>query len=489
MNIKDVANTPDKHRDTLIAIARAGDGRWPELRRKLLAAGVDEGWLYNLELDAREHHEVAREERLARPEPESMGTDPDLLRRELEKKFADYLSLVLEAPQHLDAETLLELLEEHHETFRAQREIATPAERALSGVSSVGRLFGADFFDQNNKPPRRKVLLEQRDMNEQPAPFLPLGKVGLFVSPGGVGKTTVLSQLAISVATGLPWLGFEVASPGKVFLGLGEEDKDEVHRRLHDAGNLYGLGDKDDAHNPMAPSMARAREHAAKNIHAAPLCGKIVPLLEEEEESAFMGELLEYLEVHAGEDGWRLIILDPGSRFMGIENENDNAQATRFIQACERLAQAPGQPTVIIAHHTNQPATREGAVDQTAARGASAFVDGARWVASLSPEIVPEAWMRQRRVHQAVLMRHLKSNYGPRAKEVLLLREPCGWTAAGVDETRAFIEAVKEEKAQRQAEDKERAKLAREAARASIADSESKDTESSKKNYQGADIV
>ena len=427
MNIKDVANTPDKHRDTLIAIARAGDGRWPELRRKLLAAGVDEGWLYNLELDAREHHEVAREERLARPEPESMGTDPDLLRRELEKKFADYLSLVLEAPQHLDAETLLELLEEHHETFRAQREIATPAERALSGVSSVGRLFGADFFDQNNKPPRRKVLLEQRDMNEQPAPFLPLGKVGLFVSPGGVGKTTVLSQLAISVATGLPWLGFEVASPGKVFLGLGEEDKDEVHRRLHDAGNLYGLGDKDDAHNPMAPSMARAREHAAKNIHAAPLCGKIVPLLEEEEESAFMGELLEYLEVHAGEDGWRLIILDPGSRFMGIENENDNAQATRFIQACERLAQAPGQPTVIIAHHTNQPATREGAVDQTAARGASAFVDGARWVASLSPEIVPEAWMRQRRVHQAVLMRHLKSNYGPRAKEVLLLREPCGW--------------------------------------------------------------
>ena len=264
MNIKDVANTPDKHRDTLIAIARAGDGRWPELRRKLLAAGVDEGWLYNLELDAREHHEVAREERLARPEPESMGTDPDLLRRELEKKFADYLSLVLEAPQHLDAETLLELLEEHHETFRAQREIATPAERALSGVSSVGRLFGADFFDQNNKPPRRKVLLEQRDMNEQPAPFLPLGKVGLFVSPGGVGKTTVLSQLAISVATGLPWLGFEVASPGKVFLGLGEEDKDEVHRRLHDAGNLYGLGDKDDAHNPMAPSMARAREELLK---------------------------------------------------------------------------------------------------------------------------------------------------------------------------------------------------------------------------------
>ena len=58
-----------------------------------------------------------------------------------------------------------------------------------------------------------------------------------------------------------------------------------------------------------------------------------------------------------------------------------------------------------------------------------------------------------------------------------------------MDETRAFIEAVKEEKAQRQAEDKERAKLAREAARASIADSESKDTESSKKNYQGADIV
>ncbi len=49
------------------------------------------------------------------------------------------------------------------------------------------------------EPPKRQWLLEN---------CLPLGKVGGLVAPGGTGKSQFLLQLGVSVAAGLPFLGF-----------------------------------------------------------------------------------------------------------------------------------------------------------------------------------------------------------------------------------------------------------------------------------------
>ena len=53
----------------------------------------------------------------------------------------------------------------------------------------------------------------------------------------------------------------------------------------------------------------------------------------------------------------RLIILDPASRFMGLDSETDNAAATCFIEAIEQLKKelsiiAPPGPVILLAHHT-----------------------------------------------------------------------------------------------------------------------------------------
>lgn len=75
--------------------------------------------------------------------------------------------------------------------------------------------------------------------------LLPLGKVGVLSAEGGAGKTSVLVALALSVATGRPWLGHfrvdEAARRGRVLLALGEEDEEEVHRRLYAASEALGL--------------------------------------------------------------------------------------------------------------------------------------------------------------------------------------------------------------------------------------------------------
>src|SRR5262249_25635901 len=84
------------------------------------------------------------------------------------------------------------------------------------------------------KPPERRSWL-LRDQRTDSG-VLPLGKVGMLAGAGGAGKTMALTQLAVAVATGTPWLGvLEVAAQGNVLLILGEEDAEEVRRRLYRA--------------------------------------------------------------------------------------------------------------------------------------------------------------------------------------------------------------------------------------------------------------
>lgn len=64
-------------------------------------------------------------------------------------------------------------------------------------------------------------------------PLIRKGIVGMLVGAGGVGKTHALAQLAISIATGNNWLGkFPIEKPGYVFMGLGENTNEDIHRLL-----------------------------------------------------------------------------------------------------------------------------------------------------------------------------------------------------------------------------------------------------------------
>lgn len=256
-------------------------------------------------------------------------------------------------------------------------------------------------------PPSRKWLLRDARTN---AGVLPLGKVGLLLAEGGLGKTMALVQLAIAMATGSDWLGsFTIPAPGKVLVILGEEDEEEAQRRAFNAVR-----------------SARARAPEAGRIVVMPLAGVPCTMVEADErgkivDAPFLVWLRRYLEKHGP---FSLVLVDPLSRFAGTDAETDNASATRFIQALESIATVTGA-TVLVAHHTNKDARKPGAtVSGASARGSSAIFDGVRWGASMSAEKVscndPDV---DARLGELVTLAIVKSNYSPKGDPVLLRRD------------------------------------------------------------------
>jgi RecA-family ATPase len=232
--------------------------------------------------------------------------------------------------------------------------------------------------------------------------LLPLGKVGMLAAAGGVGKTMALCQLALAVATGKEWLGLKTPNPGRVLIALGEEDLDEVHRRLFHASAAMQLQGAD-------------FKTAAERIIALPLAGVSVALTRGDgqgnvTEAAVLTQMKKRLEQGGP---WSLLVLDPLSRFAGPDVEKDNAAATRFVQAIETLVDAPGGPTVLVAHHTNKVSRSATENDASAARGASGLVDGVRWVANLDTD-----------GKEVCVLRFTKSNYSAPAPDLYLRRQP-----------------------------------------------------------------
>lgn len=297
-----------------------------------------------------------------------------------------------------------------------------------------------EWLDEDTRPPPRMYLLNT-DSSAHSQGMLPLGKAGMLAAGGGVGKTMALAQLALSVAAGQSWLGtYYVANPGRVLLALGEEDAEEIHRRLWSVAQLM--------FPRQAGVDANKRAQVARNITILPMCGFDVtmtcrnPATGMVEPTPLVEALLKRLN---DSEGWRLVILDPLSRFAGADAEVDNAAATRFVEVAERLTKAPGNPTVLVAHHTNKM-SRNGDTSSTAARGASALTDGFRWQANL--DSIPNPQSPNLSLPDCCRFRVTKNNYG-------LIPNNALWLVRDRDHSGALRPATSEE--QTDYEHKERA--------------------------------
>ncbi|MDP1609181.1 MAG: AAA family ATPase [Chlamydiales bacterium] len=252
--------------------------------------------------------------------------------------------------------------------------------------------FSIKFLEQLDKnflliePPNKPMLLEYVSENKMPIGFLPKGIVTMIVGAGGVGKTHLLAQLVISVSTGTAWLDTFATTEhcgegkkGNVFLGLGENQYDDIHRVLYKAAKKLRKAQSD----LLKPCLLL---EATKRIAPFSFCGQQAAFIEDKKPSLYFRQLKMKLMEMAPKDGWALIILDPISRLMGSDAETDNAAATQFIALLEELTiDLPGNPTILFAHHVNKSAiNNEEKQNQTAARGASALTDGARQQLNLS---------------------------------------------------------------------------------------------------------
>lgn len=274
-----------------------------------------------------------------------------------------------------------------------------------------------------DRPKARKYLLTMPSDDPHADPLhldgmMPLGRVGMLAAAGGMGKSWALTQLALCVATGRPWLGtYPVALPGPVLLALAEEEDEEIHRRLYYGAKALGLTEEE-------------RERAARNILPLGLCGQRVALTETDNagrdaDTGLAVDLAARLKGSGVE--WRLLVLDPLSRFAGADAETDNAAATRFVEALERLTQAPGGPTVMVAHHTNKTSrSAEGAgAGAGAARGSSALTDGVRWQANLDALFENGSWGAVgSEIPDLTRLKVTKSNTARKPEPLYLKRDP-----------------------------------------------------------------
>lgn len=277
----------------------------------------------------------------------------------------------------------------HEDPFKLLAELQQSIKLIEQG-RGLKKKFPIKFINEFDKnfllvdPPKKPMLLEY-SLDGRPVGFLPKGIVAMLVGAGGVGKTHFLSQLALSIATASPFLERFTTTEfcgkdkkGNVFLGLGENQNEDIHRLLYKASESF---------RTKSPNMLdNTLFEASKRIAAFSFCGQQAAFLENSRPSQYYRELKMRLIEEAPSEGWSMIILDPVSRLLGADAEADNAAATQFIALLEELTiELPGNPTVLFAHHVNKTAISSGGQqNQAAARGSSALTDGVRWQINLA---------------------------------------------------------------------------------------------------------
>lgn len=221
------------------------------------------------------------------------------------------------------------------------------------------------FFE--NKPKQREFIVND---------FLPRLNVGVIAAPGGTGKGYFTLQLALSVATGVKFLGkFDIENPGGVLYCNAEDDEPEIHRRF--LGCL-----KEVLRGVEKAATKEAAGALGERFYAPSLTGKHRLTLYPDEGKTNKRDLLNLARAIPD---LRLIILDPANRIMAGDF-NRVEEVTAFIQSLEEIATETGA-TILLVTHTNkssQEGDRDSKHSAGAVLGSQSFVNAARWVMTLS---------------------------------------------------------------------------------------------------------
>lgn len=193
-------------------------------------------------------------------------------------------------------------------------------------------------------------------------PGLRAGQVALVTAPGGTGKSFLLLEIAMSVASGQTLIpGLEVKSAGKVCLLNFEDDNLDIRQR----GNAIL---RHFLHLDPSP----------ENLYVASMSGHTLSLLDgrgeiNEEDVLWLKEQCKDM---------RLVVLDPLSH-LHTADENSASQMSKLIQVLKGIGRETGTG-IMISHHTGKAAALNGQGDlQQSARGSSALVDASRIVMTL----------------------------------------------------------------------------------------------------------
>lgn len=240
----------------------------------------------------------------------------------------------------------------------------------------------ADYSELTAESARVEQMIE-----EDPPPvemlvegLLPAKVTAMVAGAGGVGKTTILTEMATAMAGGRRIFGYWAPPrPLKVALLIKEDDREDLWRMLHRAARAP-VTPADSALRMSTGEEAAFRRDLKANLRARSLIGRRTVLIDQDGkravQSAFVPELMAYLErLRDDLGGLDVLMLDPLRRFSNCD-ENDSNAANQLIEVLDRIRDHFGV-TVIVTHHL-----RKGAhvADAYASRGSSALEDGGRFV-------------------------------------------------------------------------------------------------------------
>lgn len=254
-------------------------------------------------------------------------------------------------------------------------------------------------------------------------PGLVSGTVGTLVSPGGVGKSILALESAMSIAAGQDlfslWSlnGRQPIHQGKVVIVAVEDPALVLQQRVHTLG--LHLSEED-------------RQAISRNLQILPAFGLGFTITQ-------IGEVgLQQSLVMAAFHKWlvacvekpRLVVFDTLNRCLGGASENSSSDMSLVMTTVEQMCRSTGCAALIV-HHANKAAATSGnGHSQFAIRGSSAITDNSRFQANLS--VMSEASAKSRGITDEVERLKWvrfdvsKANYAPPIGALWLRRDQGG---------------------------------------------------------------
>lgn len=187
------------------------------------------------------------------------------------------------------------------------------------------------------------------------------GTATAVIAPGGVGKTTLLAGISLSLATGRPFLGKSVWGEAKgVWLWNLEDDLNELSRAIQAGAKHHGI----------KPADLGDRLYVDSGMDGSELCTAV------EDAAGFrlLQPVYEGITAELIRRNISVLILDPFVSTHAVE-ENSNTLIDKIAKAWGRVAKA-ANCAIVLVHHTSKAGSGE--VTALSGRGAVALVNACR---------------------------------------------------------------------------------------------------------------
>lgn len=308
----------------------------------------------------------------------------------------------------------------------------TPAKKLLAaGKAKREATQAAKRADADKKLPKlRKLTISLRTQKARPwvvRGFALRGAVTLVVGSGGASKTQLLIQSSMMWALGQPFAAFVPMGQLRIMLVSGEEDNDELDRRLEAAAHWYITTRLKEPFNDKTVAALMETldgflwtyEPGEEALDVGPLV--VMGDKETPEQTAFCQQMKRDVVACRAD----VVIFDPLINFHSGLKES-NAEHMQHLNVAGRQIGRAGKCAVILAHHATK-ALGKNAEDPNAARGSGALHAGARvqkGMTEMSAEEGKEYFSNPDAHLDYVVLSDPKQNYSKKSRPIVLRRVP-----------------------------------------------------------------